>query len=133
MSLYAIAKKVGISNNGGIIYLCKTSCNPWSQCKCHKNKIKCSQYCHLAKQDCGNAVIVEESIDIAIVSRSKSGEDNPQASLNISILPHPQLSKAINHHWINTTFSRKPGEFDIEAITEVEDALSVNERDHTIL
>ena len=46
-------------------------------------------FCHLARRDCGNAGTVEEGTDATIVSRSESGEDNPQAGLNISILPRP--------------------------------------------
>lgn len=126
-------KKVGTSNKAAITCLCKKSCNPRSRCKCRKNKIKCSQYCHSARRDCGNAGTVKEGTDAAIVSRSESGEDNPQAGPNISILPRPQSSKPTKSRRANTTSPRKRGKFDAEAIAEVEDALGADEGGQTTL
>ena len=84
-------------------------------------------FCHSARRDCGNAGTVEEGTDAAIVSRSESGEDNPQAGPNISILPRPQSSKATKRRRANTASPRKRGKFDAEAIAEVEDALGADE------
>ena len=128
-----MAEKVGTSNKVAITCLCKKSCNPRSRCKCRKNKVKCSQYCHSARRDCGNAGTVGEGTDAAIVSRSESGEDNSQAGPNISILPRPQLSKATKRHRANTTSPQKRGKFDAETIVKVEDALCVDEGGQTTL
>ena len=128
-----MAKKVGTSNKVAITYLCKKSYNPWSRCKCCKDKIKCLQYCHLTRQDSGNAGKVGKGTDAAIVSRSKSGEDNSQAGPNISILPRLQLSQATKCRWANSASSWKHGKFDAEAIAEVEDVLGADKGDQTIL
>lgn len=82
-----MAKKVSTSNKIAIIYLCKKLYNFWFQYKCCKNKVKCLQYCHLTRQDCGNTSIVGEGINVAIILKSKNGENNPQIGPNISILP----------------------------------------------
>lgn len=82
----------------------------------------------MIKQDCGNASIVEEDIDATIVSRSKSGEDNPQIGLNISILSCSQLSKVTKHCQANTTSLWKQGKFDVETIAKVKDVLGADER-----
>lgn len=52
------------------------SCNVGSQCKYHKNNVKCSQYRQSAREDHSNAGNVDESTDTPIVSKSESGEDN---------------------------------------------------------
>lgn len=41
----------------------------------------------MAKQDCDNANIIKKDIDTVIVLKNKNKENNPQAGLNISILP----------------------------------------------
>ncbi len=81
----------------------------------------------MARRDCGNAGKVEEDTDAAIVSRSESGEDNPQAGPNISILLRLQSSKPTKRRRANTTSPRKQRKFDEEAIAEVEDALGADE------
>ena len=128
-----MATKVGTSNKVAITCLCKKSCNPRSRCNCCKNKVKCSQYCHSARRDCGNAGTVEEGTDTAIVSRSESGEDNPQAGPNISVLLRSQSSKPTKRRRANTTPTRKQEKFDAEAIAEVEDALRADEGGQTNL
>lgn len=70
---------------------------------------------------------VAKGTDAAIVSRIGSGEDNPQAGPNISILP------VLNHQRLPNTSPRKRGKFDIEAIAEVEDALGADEGEQTTL
>ena len=131
ISPHAVAKKVGTSNKVAITCLCKKSCNPRSRCRCRKNKVKCSQYCHSARRDCTNAGTVEEGTDAAIISRSESGEDSPQASINTPSPPHVQPSKVTKRHWANTTSPRKRGKFDAQAIAEIEDALGADEGGQT--
>ena len=121
-----MAKKVGTINKVAITCLCKKSCKPRSRCKCRKNKVKCSQYCHSARRDCGNADTVEEGTDAAIISRSESGEDSPQASINT---PSPLCAQPSKGHWANTTSLRKRGKFDAQAIAEIEDALKKRRRE----
>ncbi len=87
----------------------------------------------MERQDCCNTSTVEERIDATIVPRSKMGEDNPQAGLNISILACPQLSKLTKRHLANITSPRKHTKFDAEAIAEVEDILSTDEGSLTTL
>lgn len=55
------------------------------------------------KQDCGNADIVEEGTDTAIISKIKSEED----SINTPSSPHAQLSKVTKQDWVNTTSLQK--------------------------
>ncbi len=128
ISFHAVAKRVDTSNKVATTCLCKKLCNPRSRCKCCKHKVQCSQYCHSARRDCGNACT-----DAAVVSRSESGEDNPQAGPNISILPRPQSSRPIKRRRANTASPRKRGKFDGEAIAEVEDALAADEGGLTAL
>ncbi len=122
-----MAKKVGTSNKVAITCLWKKSCNPRSRCKCRKNKVKWSQYCHSARWDCSNTGTVEEGTDTVIVLKSESGKNNPQAGPNISILPCLESSKPTKRRRANTTSPRKRGKFDAEAIAEVEDALGADE------
>lgn len=88
-----MAKNVSTSNKVAITCLSKKSCNSYSRYKFRKNKVKCSQYFYSARQDYGNIGIVEEDTDAAIISRSESGEDSPQASINTPSSPRAQPSK----------------------------------------
>ncbi len=64
ISLHALGKKVGTNNKIAITYLCKRS---QFRRKSSKNKVKCSQCCHSARRDCGNAGTIEEETDAAIM------------------------------------------------------------------
>ena len=84
-------------------------------------------YCYLAKRDFGNAGTVEEGTDAAIISRSESGEDSPQASTNTPSPPCAHPPKVAKSHRTNTTSPRKQGKFDAQAISEIEDALGADD------
>lgn len=52
----------------------------------------------MAKWDYSYIGIVEEGTDVAIISRSKSGEDSPQTSINTLSSPHAQPLKVTKQH-----------------------------------
>lgn len=78
---HTLTKQVSKSNKIAITYLCKKSCCPQAQCKCCKNKVKCSQYYHLTRQNCSTTNKVKRDTDAAIVSKSENEMNNPQTSL----------------------------------------------------
>ncbi len=76
---------------------------------------------------------IKEGADTEGVSWIASGKDNPWAGLNISILLCLQSSKHTKRCRANTTSPWKWKKLDTESIAEVEDALSEDERNQTIL
>ncbi len=60
ITLHAVATKVGTSNKVALSCTCKKICSLKSRCKCQKQKLKCTQYCHSSTQDCRNMGTIEE-------------------------------------------------------------------------
>lgn len=67
----------------------------------------------MARRDCGYAGTVKEDTNTATISKSESGEDSPQTSINTSSSPRTQPSKITIWHWANVTSPQKRGKFDI--------------------
>ena len=76
ISLYVVAGKIATSNKVAVSCNCKKSCTTQSRCKCQKNNIKCSQYCHNARRDCGNIGPIHEGTEVTVRSRSEDGDDD---------------------------------------------------------
>ncbi len=77
--------KFDANNKFTLKCLCKKSCNPRSQWKYPRNRIKCSKCCHLPRQDCGNASKIGEGTNTAMVSKCERRGDNFQAGSHTSI------------------------------------------------
>ena len=79
ITLHAVAAKVGTSNKVAVSCSCKKTCSPKSRCKCQKQKLKCTQYCHSSARDCGNMGIIEEGTETAVIERPVqiSDSDSP--------------------------------------------------------
>lgn len=50
-------------------------CTPQSRCKCRKNKVQCSQYCHNSRRDCGNAGPLQAGTEAVVLSRSEDDSE----------------------------------------------------------
>ena len=79
ITLHAMAAKVGTCNKIAVSCSCKKTCSPKSRCKCQKQKLKCTQYCHSSARDCGNMSTIEESTETAVIERPVqiSDSDSP--------------------------------------------------------
>ena len=76
ISLHAVVGKIATSNKVAVSCNCKKSCTTQSRCKCQKNNVKCSQYCHNACQDCGNIGPIHEGTEVIVRSRSEDGDND---------------------------------------------------------
>lgn len=80
ISLHAVAGKIATSNKVAVSCNCKKSCATQSRCKCQKNNVKCSQYCHNARRDCGNIGPIHQGTEVTVGSRSidisEEGDDD---------------------------------------------------------
>ena len=90
------------------------------------------KYYHLLRRYCSNASTIKKGIYAAIILRSESGEDIPQASSNTSS-PRAQLPKVTKRHRINTTSPTKKGKFNAQTIAEINDTLGADEGGQIIL
>ena len=90
------------------------------------------KYYHLVRRDCSNTSTVKKGIYAAIISRSESREDSPQASSNTSS-PRTQPPKVTKRHRTNTTSPTKKGKFNQQTIAEINDTLGADEGGQTIL
>ncbi len=106
---HSVVKKVGTSNKIAITCLSKEY-NPRSRCRCCKNKVKSSQYCHLTRWHSANEDKVEWGTDISIVTKNEIGENNPQAG------PHNANFASFS---IIKTNKTPPGKYYLSAKTRI--------------
>ena len=68
ISLHAAAGKNSTSERIDISCNCKgPQCK--GRCRCIKNKVKCSVYCHSTEHDCGNLLELAKRTELALVNR----------------------------------------------------------------
>ena len=80
ITLHPVAAKIGTSNKVAVSCNCKKSSTPQSKCKCRKNKVECSQYCHNSRRDCGNDRSPKASTDVTIAPRKEEGSGDKSTS-----------------------------------------------------
>ena len=79
--LHIVTAKVGTSNRVTASCSCKKTCSSKSQCKCQKQKLKCTQYRHSSAGDCGNIGTIEGKTETAVVDRPANNSDSDSSPL----------------------------------------------------
>ncbi len=78
--------------------ICKKTCSPKSRCKCQKQKLKYTQYCHSSAQDYRNIGTIKERTETTVVGWPANNSDSD----SLSLLPpnsdnDPSLPKELEH------------------------------------
>lgn len=71
ITLHAVAAKVGTSNKVAVSFSCKRTCSPKSRCKCQRQKLKYTQYCH------SSVLNMTPPTDDKVIPNSITGADQP--------------------------------------------------------
>lgn len=93
ITLHAAAEKQSTSDRVSISCNCKNKCQ--GRCRCLKNQVKCSVYCHADDHDCGNLSTLDTRTEIALLPRL--GQQNTPSLPNNA----PPVAK------VNKTTTRK--------------------------
>ena len=80
------ASQASTSNKVGASCNCKKGCGTW-RCRCYKNDLKCSIYCHNTDYDCGNLKPLTERTEVSLMPRESwevldcsEGDEGDQSS-----------------------------------------------------
>ena len=68
ITLAHAASQASTSNKVGVSCNCKKGCGT-RRCRCYKNDLKCSMYCHNTDYDCGNLKPFAERTEISLLPR----------------------------------------------------------------
>jgi len=68
ITLAHAASKASTSNKAGVSCNCKKSCDT-RRCRCFKNSLQCSIYCHNDDYDCGNLKPLAQRTELSLVPR----------------------------------------------------------------
>ena len=68
ITLAHAASKASTSNKAGVSCNCKKSCDS-RRCRCFKNGLECSIYCHSDDHDCGNMKPVAQRTEMSLMPR----------------------------------------------------------------
>ncbi len=117
ITLHAVAAKIGTSNKPDVSCNCKKSCTPQSRCKCQKNKVEFSQYCHNSRRVCGNAGSLKTGTDVKIVPRKKETSEDENTSDGENSKPRSQKLKERARTLTNSNCNRKRNKILPEKLT----------------